>query len=209
MVPTKPGPTCHRATREPNRVAATPKAYIYASHPAPRLKPSQIGGSEKKQKKNPVSSRLLPPPRFPLQKKPRLVSSLFFLLEIVCEGFDLETDKGSPRECMAVRLLANEVSDLCIGKPAVRSLPLSAAAGDLAAALRRGPQQAAGGAAACVAVVGPGAPSREARLADVLCFLCAAPGALAHPTAALSKPASALLPKDGAGEVRRVDPRAR
>uniref|UniRef100_A0A0E0M9B3 CBS domain-containing protein n=1 Tax=Oryza punctata TaxID=4537 RepID=A0A0E0M9B3_ORYPU len=110
---------------------------------------------------------------------------------------------------MAVRLLANEVSDLCIGKPAVRSLPLSAAAGDLAAALRRGPQQAAGGAAACVAVVGPGrAVAGRLGLADVLCFLCAAPGALAHPTAALSKPASALLPKDGAGEVRRVDPRA-
>ncbi|KAL5232051.1 hypothetical protein ABZP36_030827 [Zizania latifolia] len=108
---------------------------------------------------------------------------------------------------MAVRLLANEVSDLCIGKPAVRSLPLSTVAGDLAATLRRGPQAAA---AACVAVTGPArAIVGRLGLADVLCFLCAAPGALAHPSAALSKPVSALLPKDGAGgEVRRVDPRA-
>ncbi|KAL6641266.1 hypothetical protein ACP70R_019447 [Stipagrostis hirtigluma subsp. patula] len=105
---------------------------------------------------------------------------------------------------MAVSLLANEVSDLCIGKPAVRSLPLSAAAGDLAAALRR---VARSGAPACVAVTGPtrGAVVARVGLADVLCFLC---DALAHPAAALTKPVSALLPKDGAGEVRRVDPRA-
>uniref|UniRef100_A0A0D9XL51 CBS domain-containing protein n=1 Tax=Leersia perrieri TaxID=77586 RepID=A0A0D9XL51_9ORYZ len=112
---------------------------------------------------------------------------------------------------MAVSLLANEVSDLCIGKPAVRSLPLSAAAGDLAAALRRGPPQ--GGAAASSVAVVAGPPSARAvagrlGLADVLCFLCAAPGALAHPAAALSTPVSSLLPKDGAGEARRVDPRA-
>ncbi|CAN6293062.1 unnamed protein product [Urochloa humidicola] len=107
---------------------------------------------------------------------------------------------------MAVSLLANEVSDLCIGKPAVRSLPLSAAAGELAAALRR---VARSGAAACVAVTGPArAVAGRVGLADVLCFLCTEPDALARPAAALAKPVSALLPKDGAGEVRRVDPRS-
>ncbi|KAF8672437.1 hypothetical protein HU200_049648 [Digitaria exilis] len=108
---------------------------------------------------------------------------------------------------MAVSLLANEVSDLCIGKPAVRSLPLSAAAGELAAALRR---VARSGAAACVAVTGPArAVVGRVGLADVLCFLCTDPEALARPAAALAKPVSALLlPKDGAGEVRRVDPRS-
>ncbi|TVU32146.1 hypothetical protein EJB05_23865 [Eragrostis curvula] len=107
---------------------------------------------------------------------------------------------------MAVSLLANEVSDLCIGKPAVRSLPLSAAAGDLAAALRR---VARSGSAACVAVTGPArAVVARLGLADVLCFLCDAPDALARPADALAKAVSALLPKDGAGEVRRVDPRA-
>ncbi|CAD6205475.1 unnamed protein product [Miscanthus lutarioriparius] len=107
---------------------------------------------------------------------------------------------------MAVSFLANEVSDLCIGKPAVRSLPLSAAAGDLAAALRR---VARSGAAACVAVTGPArAVVGRVGLADVLCFLCTDPEALARPAAVFSKPVSALLPKDGAGEVRRVDPRS-
>lgn len=107
---------------------------------------------------------------------------------------------------MAVSLLANDVSDLCIGKPAVRSLPLSAAAGDLAATVRKGPRAAA---AACIAV-GParGAVVGRAGLADVLCLLCSSPDALARPAAALDRPVSALLPKDGAGEVRRVDPRS-
>ncbi|XP_066338658.1 CBS domain-containing protein CBSX5-like [Miscanthus floridulus] len=107
---------------------------------------------------------------------------------------------------MAVSFLANEVSDLCIGKPAVRSLPLSAASGDLAAALRR---VARSGAAACVAVTGPARTVvGRVGLADVLCFLCTDPEALARPAAVFSKPVSALLPKDGAGEVRRVDPRS-
>ncbi|KAM3402493.1 hypothetical protein ACQJBY_006398 [Aegilops geniculata] len=107
---------------------------------------------------------------------------------------------------MAVSLLANDLSDLCIGKPAVRSLPLSAAAGDLAATVRKGPRAAA---AACIAV-GParGAVVGRAGLADVLCLLCSSPDALARPAAALDRPVSALLPKDGAGEVRRVDPRS-
>jgi hypothetical protein len=77
---------------------------------------------------------------------------------------------------VGVRRIGNEVSDLCIGKPAVRSLPLSTAAGDLVAALRRVPRS---GSATIVAVfTGPDA---------------------------LVKPVSALLCKDGAGEVRPVD----
>lgn len=108
---------------------------------------------------------------------------------------------------MAVSLLANEVSDLCIGKPAVRSLPLSAAAGDLAAALRR---LDCSGSAACVAVITGPARAVVGRLglADLLCFLCDAPEALTRPADALAKPVSALLPKDGAGEVHRVEPHA-
>ncbi|KAI5017183.1 hypothetical protein ZWY2020_037561 [Hordeum vulgare] len=88
------------------------------------------------------------------------------------------------------RARANDVSDLCIGKPAVRSLPLSAAAGDLAATVRKGPRAVA---AACIAV-GParGAVVGRAGLADVLCLLCSSPAAV------LDRPVSALLPKDGA-----------
>jgi hypothetical protein len=128
-------------------------------------------------------------------------------LKIFERGFDPETAKGPPRKCMAVNFLANELSDLCIGKPAVRSLPLSAATGDLAAALRRVSRS---GAAACVAVTGPArAVVGRVGPADVLCLLCTDPEALARPAAVFSKPVSALLPKDGAGEVRRVDPRSR
>ncbi|KAE8821067.1 CBS domain-containing protein CBSX5-like [Hordeum vulgare] len=60
---------------------------------------------------------------------------------------------------MAVSLLANDVSDLCIGKPVVRSLPLSAAAGDLAATVRKGPHAAA---ASCIAIGPARASSRDA-----------------------------------------------
>ncbi|XP_074561410.1 CBS domain-containing protein CBSX5-like [Curcuma longa] len=106
---------------------------------------------------------------------------------------------------MAVRLVSNEVSDLCIGKPAVRSLPPSAATvGDVLAALRRGdaPHLA-------VLVVDRAAPEKRAVsgklcVADVICFLCS-DGNLASPAVALERPISALLPKGG-GLVRRVEP---
>ncbi|XP_044949792.1 uncharacterized protein LOC123399443 [Hordeum vulgare subsp. vulgare] len=99
------------------------------------------------------------------------------------------------------RARANDVSDLCIGKPTVRSLPLSAAAGDLAATVRKGPRASA---TACIAV-GParGAVVGRAGLADVLCLL------YSSPAVALDRPVSALLPKDGADEVRHVDPHSR
>ncbi|TVU23386.1 hypothetical protein EJB05_25749, partial [Eragrostis curvula] len=78
---------------------------------------------------------------------------------------------------------------------------------EVAPALRR---MARSGSAAFVAVTGPArAVVAWLGLADVLCFLCDAPKALARPADALAKPVSALLPKDGAGKVRRVDPRAR
>lgn len=173
-----------------------PKAYINAPPPnEPRLKQKSLPPPNLVFLPNPTKKRL---------PVPRRTSSL---LEIFGRGFDLETAQGPPRKCMAVSFLANEVSDLCIGKPAVRSLPFSAAAGDLAAALRR---VARSGAAACVAVTGPArAVVGRVGLADVLCFLCTDPEALARPAAVFSKPVSALLPKDGAGEVRRVDPRSR
>ncbi|KAJ8511709.1 hypothetical protein OPV22_002143 [Ensete ventricosum] len=106
---------------------------------------------------------------------------------------------------MAVSLVSNEVSDLCIGKPALKSLPLSAAAvGDALLALRRG-----GEPHLAVLAADRAAPEKRAvvgRLcvADVLCYLCS-DGNLASPSAALERPVSALLPK-GACLVRRVEP---
>ncbi|RWW73656.1 hypothetical protein BHE74_00018458 [Ensete ventricosum] len=109
---------------------------------------------------------------------------------------------------MAVSLVSNEVSDLCIGKPALKSLPLSAAAvGDALLALRRG-----GEPHLAVLAADRAAPEKRAvvgRLcvADVLCYLCS-DGNLASPSAALERPVSALLPK-GACLVRRVEPQFR
>ncbi|RRT47265.1 hypothetical protein B296_00032821 [Ensete ventricosum] len=111
-------------------------------------------------------------------------------------------------QCMAVSLVSNEVSDLCIGKPALKSLPLSAAAvGDALLALRRG-----GEPHLAVLAADRAAPEKRAvvgRLcvADVLCYLCS-DGNLASPSAALERPVSALLPK-GACLVRRVEPQFR
>ncbi|KAI4993713.1 hypothetical protein ZWY2020_008026 [Hordeum vulgare] len=86
-------------------------------------------------------------------------------------------------------------SDLTIGSG--REVP-SALRRRLAATVRKGPRAAAT------------APRRHWRRAvmdaDVLPPLCSSPRA---PLRQLDRPVSALLPKDGAGEVRRVDPRSR
>ena len=111
---------------------------------------------------------------------------------------------------MAVSLVLNEVSDLCIGKPPLRSLPLSAATvSDALLALKRGgephlavldPDRAPPGKKA-VAVAG------KICVADILCFLCSDDN-LASPAAALERPVTALLPK-GACLVRLVEPQFR
>ncbi|KAG6514288.1 CBS domain-containing protein CBSX5-like [Zingiber officinale] len=107
---------------------------------------------------------------------------------------------------MAVRLVSNEVSDLCIGKPAVRSLPPSAATVvDVLAALRRRDEPHL-----AVLVVDRAAPEKRTIsgklcVADVICYLCS-DGNLDSPTVALKRPVSALLPKGGGGLVRRVEP---
>ncbi|RZS29371.1 hypothetical protein BHM03_00063104 [Ensete ventricosum] len=106
---------------------------------------------------------------------------------------------------MAVSLVSNEVSDLCIGKPALRSLPLSAAVvGDALFALRR-----SGEPHLAVLSADRDAPDKKAVtgklcVADVICYLCS-DGNLESPTVALERPVSVLLSKD-AGLVRRVEP---
>ncbi|WOL18940.1 hypothetical protein Cni_G27737 [Canna indica] len=106
---------------------------------------------------------------------------------------------------MAVSLLrAREVSDLCIGKPAVRSIPLSSTVGDALHALRNGVGEdhlaiwpADGSKKTCV---------RKVCMVDVLCYLCSEES-IAAPGAALGAPVSALLPPPAAAPlVRRVEP---
>ncbi|KAG6483882.1 CBS domain-containing protein CBSX5-like [Zingiber officinale] len=101
---------------------------------------------------------------------------------------------------MAVRLVSNEVSDLCIGKPALRTLPLSAVAvGEALIALRRSGEPQLG-------VIGDvkKAVSGKISVADIICYLCS-DGNLASPAAALERPVAAALPEE-AGIVRRVEP---
>ncbi|XP_010905536.1 CBS domain-containing protein CBSX5 [Elaeis guineensis] len=105
---------------------------------------------------------------------------------------------------MAVSLRSHEVSDLCIGKPALKSLPISATAGDALLALKKGGDT-------CLGVWAADRSSPERKLiagklcvGDILCFLCVDEN-LDSPADALKKPLSDLLPKD-AGLVRRVEP---
>ncbi|KAG1355150.1 CBS domain-containing protein CBSX5 [Cocos nucifera] len=105
---------------------------------------------------------------------------------------------------MAVSLRSHEVSDLCIGKPALKSLPLSATAGDALLALKKGGDT-------CLGVSAADRSSPERKLipgklcvVDILCFLCVDEN-LVSPVDALKKPVSDLLPKDVA-LVRRVEP---
>ncbi|XP_008806525.2 CBS domain-containing protein CBSX5-like [Phoenix dactylifera] len=105
---------------------------------------------------------------------------------------------------MAVSLLSHDVSDLCIGKPALKSLPLSATAGDALLALKKGGDT-------CLALSAADRYSPERNVipgklcvADILCFLCVDEN-LDSPVDALKKPVSDFLPKD-TGLVRRVEP---
>ncbi|CAN6269785.1 unnamed protein product [Urochloa humidicola] len=108
---------------------------------------------------------------------------------------------------MAVRLLqTHDVSDLCIGKPALRWLPPSSTVADAAAEL-----EAAGGAGAAVAVwdgeEGSDVAGRVC-MADVILFLCAG-GNLASPATALQATLSDLLAAGARPPpVRRIEPDA-
>lgn len=104
---------------------------------------------------------------------------------------------------MAERLLhTHDVSDLCIGKPALRWLPPSATVADAVAAMERD---------AALAVWDGSSEDGEVAgrvcMADVLLFLCA-DGNRASPAAALQATLADLLAA-GAPPVRLIQPDAR
>ncbi|KAK2976770.1 hypothetical protein RJ640_030120 [Escallonia rubra] len=115
------------------------------------------------------------------------------------------------RNCMAVSFLAGEVSDLCLGKPSLRSLPATATVAAAVSALKKSgevyvtvwgcehgsPRSGAvhGGACVCVGKV---------CMVDVICFLAKEENA-ARPSDALRSPVSELLPK-AHGLVRHLEP---
>lgn len=110
---------------------------------------------------------------------------------------------------MAVSLLQfHEVSDLCIGKPAVKSLPPSATIREALLALKRG-----GESFVSVWVADRASPEKKACagkvcMVDVLCYLCSEEN-ISSPAAALGAPISALLPTKDSSLVRRVEPHYR
>ncbi|XP_062217477.1 CBS domain-containing protein CBSX5-like [Phragmites australis] len=112
---------------------------------------------------------------------------------------------------MAVSLLSHVVSDLCIGRPRVLTLPPSTPVAVALAKLRAGadpfvfvdaePASRAKRGAATVYV--------KVSVADILCYVCSDTGNLTDPAAALARPVSAIAAAVGGdhGSVaRRVDP---
>ncbi|GMP65738.1 hypothetical protein CsSME_00026413 [Camellia sinensis var. sinensis] len=107
---------------------------------------------------------------------------------------------------MAVRLLAYEVADLCLGKPPLRSLSISATVADALSALKSSSDT-------CLSVWTcdhSKSAAEECRcvgkvcMVDVICYLCKDEN-LSSPSSALKSPVSVLLPKLP-GLVRHVEP---
>ncbi|KAJ4828448.1 hypothetical protein Tsubulata_005670 [Turnera subulata] len=126
---------------------------------------------------------------------------------------------------MAVSLLAREVSDLCLGKPALRSLPISTSVAETLQALKNSgdtfltvwscdhhhtskPNPPAGldgadddgGVDKCICV-------GKVSMVDVICYLCREENLLS-PSSAFGAPVSVLLPKLP-GLVAHVEPSSR
>ncbi|KAI0520406.1 hypothetical protein KFK09_007880 [Dendrobium nobile] len=109
---------------------------------------------------------------------------------------------------MAVSFLSHELSDLCIGKPALKSLPISATVGEALFALRQSGE-------AYVSVWTSDSSKPETKfcagklcMVDILCYLCAKDN-ISSPAAALKNPVSVLLSKEAAALVRCVDSHSR
>ncbi|XVE88019.1 hypothetical protein DITRI_Ditri19aG0034700 [Diplodiscus trichospermus] len=118
---------------------------------------------------------------------------------------------------MAVSLLAREVSDLCLGKPALRSLSISATVGDVLSALKRsgdnyisvwncddrhnlsGADKVDAGFDECRCV-------GKVCMVDIICFLCKEEN-LSNPGTALQAPVSVLISK-APGLIRHLEPNA-
>ncbi|KAL2484028.1 CBS domain-containing protein CBSX5 [Forsythia ovata] len=104
---------------------------------------------------------------------------------------------------MAVSFLNREVSDLCLGKPALRWISVDATVSEALTALKRSQEtylsvwKCADESCICVGKI---------CTADVICFLCIKEN-LANPFKALEDRVSEILPK-GASIVRHLDPKS-
>ncbi|KAK3001656.1 hypothetical protein RJ639_021652 [Escallonia herrerae] len=110
---------------------------------------------------------------------------------------------------MAVRLLGYEVADLCLGKPPLRSLSVSATVGDALVALKTSEDNYIS-----VWSCDHSSSSKSDEICrcigkicmvDVICFLCMEKN-LSSPSSALKAPLSVLLSQVPVGLVRHVEP---
>lgn len=115
---------------------------------------------------------------------------------------------------MAVRLLANEVSDLCLGKPALRSLSISATVGDALTALKKtGENYLSVWSCDHSSLRKPKVDYDDCRcigkvcMVDIICFLSKEEN-LPSPSTALQSPLSVLVPQVP-GLVRHLSPQSR
>lgn len=109
---------------------------------------------------------------------------------------------------MAVKFLSHEVSDLCIGKPALRALPISATVGEALLALKQW-----GDTYVSVWTSDRSASVRKTLagklcMVDILCYLCEEEN-ISSPAAALKNPVSVLLSKETVALMRCVDSHSR
>ncbi|KAL6911883.1 hypothetical protein ACP4OV_000688 [Aristida adscensionis] len=113
---------------------------------------------------------------------------------------------------MAASLLSHVVSDLCIGRPRVLTLPPSTPVAAALAALRAGADPFVfvdAAEPACRAERGAPTVYTKVTVADVLCYVCGDAGNLGDPAAALSRPVSAVAAAVAGGVTHRVDPQTR
>lgn len=102
---------------------------------------------------------------------------------------------------MAVSLLSQEVADLCIGKPAVRTLPANATVGQALNALK-----SCEGVSALVVLDNRRKRTGKICMVDILCFLCAKENT-SSPAAALREPVSVLVSEQKeTTAVHRIEP---
>ena len=134
---------------------------------------------------------------------PQNLKGIVFVFSILPQGLLLT--------CMAVSLISHVVSDLCIGKPPLRSLPITATVGEALVALKLCGETFVSVAAASTAASKNKNKAAEIAgkicMVDVLCYLCAE-GNISAPVSALKDPVSVLLSK-GEGIVRRVNANSR
>lgn len=119
---------------------------------------------------------------------------------------------------MAVSILAREVSDLCLGKPPLRSISVSATVADAVSALKRfgdsylsvwSCNDHCGNTAAPISKIDVSGECRcigKICMVDAICFL-AKNESLKNPGKALQEPVSVLLP-EAPGLVRHLEPQA-